>query len=602
MCGIYGVAGKDLVNEVELLDSVNKLEHRGPDDFGYYISDEIGIGMRRLAINELSTGHQPYITDNKTLGVVFNGEIYNYKELSKLENLPEHTSEAELISFLYQKYGYGFVNQLDGMFAIAIADFKQNTISLFRDPFGKKPLWILKNSDGSIEFSSEIKAFKSPKTFRDDFVSEYLLLGYVPFGNSAFNEITSVLPGSYAIWKEGKLETKTYWKLSQNSKNKVSYREAKKRVQELVEQSVIKRLISERPIGVYLSGGYDSSVVAAIMKKNRAEVNSYSIGFANPAFDESSHARKVANALKTNHHELILDFDVEKTVREIFAKVDLPFADSSIIPTYVLNRFAKEEIVVALGGDGGDEIFGGYDRYLFAPLISKYSAFFKFFPKTIFGNSNKFRLLNRKLSRLKELATKNQTLASQYTHFMSNVKTGDLEKLVTVPLSPKLSVFGKQIDEFEATTLRKIMLSDVNNYLVGDLLVKADLASMFNSVELRSPLLDRELAEYVYGLPDKYLIRGLNKKRLLKDIAHGLIPKSILKRPKMGFGVPLADWLRADLKELMFNTLSKNRTQLNSWIDMNVIDDLANRHQNGEDHSRTLWPVLALALWVENNL
>ena len=183
--------------------------------------------------------------------------------------MPEHTSEAELISFLYQKYGYGFVNQLDGMFAIAIADFKQNTISLFRDPFGKKPLWILKNSDGSIEFSSEIKAFKSPKTFRDDFVSEYLLLGYVPFGNSAFNEITSVLPGSYAIWKDGKLETKTYWKLSQNSKNNVSYREAKKKVQELIEQSVIKRLISERPIGVYLSGGYDSSVVAAMMKKDR---------------------------------------------------------------------------------------------------------------------------------------------------------------------------------------------------------------------------------------------------------------------------------------------------------------------------------------------
>ena len=602
MCGIYGVAGKSLINEQEILNSINKLEHRGPDDFGIYLSDEISIGMRRLAINELSTGHQPFITKDKSVGVIFNGEIYNYKILTFAEQLPEHTSEAELISYLFKKYGLDFVNKLDGMFAIAIADFQKNSISLFRDPFGKKPLWILKNPDGSIEFSSEIKAFKSLKTIRNDFISEYLLLGYVPFGNSAYNEITSVLPGSYIIWKEGKLEQKKYWELTQNISKGVSYKSAKENIRKIIEKSVNKRLISERPIGVYLSGGYDSSIVAALMKKMQAKVNSYSIGFANLAFDESSHARKVADVLETNHHELMLDFDIEETVKEIFRKVDQPFADSSIIPTYVLNKFAKEEIVVALGGDGGDEIFGGYDRYLFAPLISKYSVFLRFFPKTFFGATDKYSLLHRKLKRIRDLDTNNKTLASQYANILSNVKIDDLKKLIVVPFSPNLINFERQTENFQATNLRKMMLSDVNNYLVGDLLVKADLASMFNSVELRSPLLDRELAEYVYGLPDKFLIKGFNKKRILKDIAYEMIPKDILKRPKMGFGVPMADWLRADLKELMVSTFSKNRTQLETWIDMELIEELAHRHLSSEDHSRILWPVLALALWVENNL
>ena len=383
---------------------------------------------------------------------------------------------------------------------------------------------------------------------------------------------------------------------------KVSYRQAKEKIKELIKKSVAKRLISERPIGVYLSGGYDSSLIAAIMKKNNAEVNSYSIGFANPAFDESSHARKVANSLKTIHHELILDFDIEETVREIFKKVDMPFADSSIIPTYVLNRFARQEIVVALGGDGGDEIFAGYDRYLIAPLISKYSIFFRFFPKSLFNRINQSKTLNRKLKRLYEEISKNNSLASRYTHFMSFVKPEDLEKLIKVPKSFKIEDFERQFDNFKATNLRKMMLSDVNNYLVGDILVKADLASMFNSVELRSPLLDRELAEYVYTLPDNFLLNRFNKKRILKDIVHELIPKSIMKRPKMGFGVPLSDWLRNDLNKFMIVTFSNNRTLLDSWIDMEIIDDLATRHKNGEDHSKTLWPVLALALWAENNL
>lgn len=602
MCGIYGVAGKNLVNEKELINSVNKLEHRGPDDSGFYISGEIAIGMRRLAINELSTGHQPFIDKTKTIGVVFNGEIYNYKVLTTEEHLPEHTSEAELISHLYIKYGPDFVKMLDGMFAIAIAEFLNKKIVLFRDPFGKKPLWVYVSEDKSIEFSSEIKAFRGPKTIRKDFVSEYLTFGYVPLGNSPFVEISSVPAGSYLTWWNGNITKQKYWSPNSNIVSKIDYRSSKEEIKKLLQKAVFKRLISERPVGVYLSGGYDSSVIAAMMKTQNAIVNSYSIGFDINGYDESKYAQQVANQLGTTHHQQILDINIESLVKEVYAKMDLPFADSSILPTYLLNKFAKNEIVVALGGDGGDEIFGGYDRYLWAPRINKLRFLFKWFPKKIPGNSSKIQQMNRKLKRLSQEMSPDSNLASRYLNVMSLIKIRELRKISRIPISDALFMAKLDLENSKGSDLRRMMLWDVDNYLLGDLLFKADLASMFNSIELRSPFLDKELAEYVYSLPDNYLVTGLKTKRILKEIAHELVPKKILKRPKMGFGVPMADWLRSDLRSFMNETFTKNREILDSWIDMSYIEDLALRHQNKEDHSRTLWPVLALALWAENNL
>lgn len=602
MCGIYGVAGKNLINEKELINSVNKLEHRGPDDSGFYISGEIAIGMRRLAINELSTGHQPFIDKTKTIGVVFNGEIYNYKVLTNEEHLPEHTSEAELIAHLYKKYELDFVNKLDGMFAIAVANFSENSISLFRDPFGKKPLWVFIDKDESIEFSSEIKAFRGPKTIRKDFVSEYLTFGYVPLGNSPFVEISSVPAGSYLTWWNGKITKRKYWSLNSDSVSKADYKSAKEEIKKRLEKAVSKRLISERPVGVYLSGGYDSSVIAAMMKTQNAIVNSYSIGFDVKGYDESKYARQVANQLDTTHHQKILDINIESLVKEVYAKMDLPFADSSILPTYLLNKFAKDEIVVALGGDGGDEIFAGYDRYVWTPRLNKLRFLFKWLPRKIPGNGSKIQLINRKLKRLSQEMSPDSNLASRYLNLMSLIKIEELKKIIRIPISEVLVMSKFDFENPKGSNLRRMMLWDVDNYLLGDLLVKADLASMFNSIELRSPFLDKELAEYVYSLPDNYLVTGLKTKRILKEIAHELIPKKNLKRPKMGFGVPMADWLRSDLRSFMNETFTKNREILDSWIDMSYIEDLALRHQNKEDHSRTLWPVLALALWAENNL
>lgn len=604
MCGIYGIAKSAEFSEKDISSSVDMLKHRGPDDSGIHIQGHLGVGMCRLSINELATGHQPFVSKDGSKALVFNGEIYNYKLLTQQLGLPEHTSEAELIMNLFESEGTSFIDELDGMFAIAIVNFRSESVSLFRDPFGKKPLWIYLDKNGDLEFASEIKAIKSPKTLREEFVSEYLTFGYVPFGKSPYNEIKSISPGSYAVWQKGSLKEQRYWTLKQTAKNvKIDYEVAKSEVRNLISKAVEKRLISERPIGVYLSGGYDSSVIAAVMKQsNNSKVNSYSIGFKNVAFDESIHAKRVAAHVNTNHHEKILDSDIAELVREIFQKVDLPFADSSIIPTYYLNHAASKEIVVALGGDGGDEIFGGYDRYKFIPLIRNLHWVLRFFPQSLPGKSKRILLLNRKLRKLRDKIENNQSFGSQYRNFVSLLKNDELQLLLKVPISTAIEDFAKQVDDFNATSLRKMLLSDVNNYLLDDLLVKADLASMFNSVELRSPMLDKQLAEYVYSLPDKYLVSKLKSKRILKDIAHELIPKEILDRPKMGFGVPMSEWLRADLKDLMAETFDRNKLVLENWLDMNVVFNFMERHQMGEDWSRVLWPILALALWVENNI
>ena len=603
MCGIYGFIGNREFGLSNLQTSINRISHRGPDDQGFKLTNGIGISMCRLAINELQTGKQPFISENERYGVVFNGEIYNYKEISKQLGLSTHTSEAEIILHLFTQKGPEFVKILDGMFAIAIVDFVEEKLFLFRDPFGKKPLWILKNGQNALEFSSEIKAFQNTKTIREEFVSEYLTFGYVPFNKSAYNEVQSVPAGTYAVWEKGNVVFSRYWELTAKQNKDLNYQEAKEETLRLLTAAVQKRLISERPLGVFLSGGYDSSVIAAIMKNiSKEEVNSYTIGFKNVAFDESVHARKVSEAIGTNHHEEFLSVDISETVLEVFKNIDLPFADSSILPTFLLNKIASKEIVVALGGDGGDEMFGGYDRYLFTPIFQQYAKYFRLLPRKIPTITDKFLILNRKLERLHQEADAPTGLANRYTSLMSWIKKSELSEITRSENNNFFDTFNLDFESRNVSKLRSMMLSDVNNYLHGDLLVKADLASMFNSLELRSPMLDKQLAQFAYTLPDNFLVKNFRKKIILKDIAHTFIPKNILDRPKMGFGAPIDDWLRKDLLDLMKVTFQKNREILNIWLKMEEIDLLVNRQVEGENFSRILWPVLALALWVENYL
>ena len=377
MCGITGGVGVSAPSKLLLDAQLKSIEHRGPDDTGTYINHGISLGMCRLAIVEIAAGKQPASDASEKINIVWNGEIYNYRELrSELEQRGvrcRDSSESEVVINLYLEFGLDFINKLNGMFAIAIHDARDNSLHLIRDRMGKKPLWISHLSDGTMFFASEVRALmlaRPDRTLHTDMVAEVMQYGYINSPNSAFNEISQVPPASVLTWHQGKTQTKKYWEPDFDTKVQIPYEEALEVTKKLIEESVERRLISERPLGSFLSGGYDSTIVTAYMAKLMKEkVQTYSIGFHSAQFNEAHHAKQVANYLGTNHHEEILSPDPALVVEKISHVLDQPFADSSIVPTYLLAKFARENLIVALGGDGGDEVFGGYDRYLAAPVI-----------------------------------------------------------------------------------------------------------------------------------------------------------------------------------------------------------------------------------------
>jgi len=375
MCGIVGGVGAGAPSALLLDAQLKSIEHRGPDDTGTFLNQGISLGMCRLAIVEIAAGKQPAADASEKINIVWNGEIYNYRELrSELEQRGIHcrdSSESEVVINLYLEFGLDFINKLNGMFAIAIHDARDNSLHLIRDRMGKKPLWISQLTDGTLFFASEVRALmlaRPDRTLRTEMVAEVMQYGYINSPNSAFNEISQVPPASVLSWRQGKIETKKYWEPDFETKVQITYEEALEVTKKLIEEAVSRRLISERRLGSFLSGGYDSTVVTAYMAKLMSEkVQTYSIGFHSAQFNEAHHAKQVANYLATNHHEEILSPDPALIVEKISQVLDQPFADSSIVPTYLLAKFARENLIVALGGDGGDEVFGGYDRYLATP-------------------------------------------------------------------------------------------------------------------------------------------------------------------------------------------------------------------------------------------
>ena len=383
MCGITGGIGPSAPQHSLLDAQLKSIEHRGPDDTGTYVNNGIGIGMCRLAIVEIAAGKQPATDASEQIHIVWNGEIYNYRELrDELETRGIHcrdSSESEVVINIYLEFGLDLINKLNGMFAIAIHDARDKSLHLIRDRMGKKPLWISQLSNGTLFFASEVRALmlaRPDRTLRTDMIAEVMQYGYINSPNSAFNEIHQVPPASVISWRDGKTTTATYWTADFDTKVTIPYEEALETTKELIEAAVSRRLISERPLGSFLSGGYDSTVVTAYMAKlMKDKVQTYSIGFHSEAFNEAHHARQVANYLGTNHHEEILSPDPALIIEKISHVLDQPFADSSIVPTYLLAKFARENLIVALGGDGGDEVFGGYDRYLATPVMQKLNPF-----------------------------------------------------------------------------------------------------------------------------------------------------------------------------------------------------------------------------------
>ena len=608
MCGITGGIGPSAPQQLLLNAQLKSIEHRGPDDSGTYLSNGVGLGMCRLAIVEIAAGKQPATDAEELIHIVWNGEIYNYRELrAELEGRGVHcrdSSESEVVINLYIEFGLEFINKLNGMFAIAIHDSRDNSLHLIRDRMGKKPLWVSQLSDGTLFFASEVRALmlaRPDRTLRTEMIAEVMQYGYVNSPNSAFNEIHQVPPASVTSWRDGKATTSTYWSADFDTKIDISYEEALEVTKELIEAAVSRRLISERPLGSFLSGGYDSTVVTAYMAKLMKEkVQTYSIGFNSEAFNEAHHAKQVANYLGTKHHEEILSPDSALVIEKISQVLDQPFADSSIVPTYLLSKFARENLIVALGGDGGDEVFGGYDRYLATPIMQKLNPFLElariglnFAGKQAYGNS-------RKINRVGSQLSPKTSLAARYSSILSLTQPQELITLLSSRIYSKKAenAFINQFDADNLSSFDRMIRSDFSAYLPGDLLVKVDIASMANSLELRSPLLDVSVVEWGVSLPHKFKIKGFETKHILKDVARSLVPAALIDRPKMGFGIPRAEWLRTGMKEMVVDTLTDSTATQRGWFEPSEVKKVIDFHMAGEDKDNLLWPMLMLELWA----
>jgi asparagine synthase (glutamine-hydrolysing) len=608
MCGITGGVGVSAPSKGLLDAQLKSIEHRGPDDTGTYLNQEISLGMCRLAIVEVAAGKQPASDASENIHIVWNGEIYNYRELrSELEQRGvqcRDSSESEVVINLYLEFGLDFINKLNGMFAIAIHDSRDKSLHLIRDRMGKKPLWISQLNDGTLFFASEVRALmlaRPDRTLRTNMLAEVMQYGYINAPHSAFNEITQVPPASVLTWHEGKTTIKKYWEPDFDTKVQIPYEEALEVTKKLIEEAVSRRLISERPLGSFLSGGYDSTVVTAYMAKLMSEkVETYSIGFHNPQFNEAHHARQVANYLGTKHHEEILNPDPVLIVEKISQVLDQPFADSSIVPTYLLAKFARENLIVALGGDGGDEVFGGYDRYLAAPVMQKLNPLLgiarsglKIAGERSFGNA-------RKINRVSSQLSPKASLAARYSSILSLAQPSELTSLLNPNFQTNAAEIIRlnQFEDGKLSSFDRMIRSDLDSYLPGDLLVKVDIATMANSLELRSPLLDVNVIEWGVSLPRKYKIKGLETKHILKDVARSLVPANLIDRPKMGFGIPRAEWLRTEMKELVIDTLTDTTARQRGWLDPVQVKKVLDTHMSGQDKDNLIWPMLMLELWA----
>ena len=611
MCGICGGIGESKPNPQTLSKQLDSIEHRGPDSRGTYFSDLVSLGMCRLAIIDVEGGKQPFSHATIPIDLIFNGEIYNFRQLqSQLTYMGVQirtSSEIEVICELFLRFGIDFVDKLNGMFAIAIHDKRDQSLYLIRDRFGKKPLWYSVKPDKSLVFASEVKALKigaQKLTLRPDMISEVMQQGFVSGANSAFEEVLQVSPGSYVKWKLGEVQEQKYWNPDFKSTVNMSYEDAVIETKSLIRSAVERRMLSERPIGAFLSGGIDSSVVTSYMcELSPNKINTFSIGFNQKDFNEAPFAKKIAQYLGTNHHEEIISPDPVLILEKISKVLCQPFADSSIIPTYLLSGFARNEVVVALGGDGGDEIFGGYDRYYATAALQRINPVLGLIAPVSrtaleFGNF-KDRRLRRLLGQLRFKSS----LSARYRSVMNLSSDSEILKLINPDylghkhqeyfenefnLSPKLS------------HLKRMIRSDINSYLPYDLLVKADLASMANSLELRSPFLDKELAEFVLKLPDEYKVKKSIGKYILKDIAKSLIPSQIIDRPKMGFAIPQAAWLRNELRPMAIDLLTDSTSVSRGWFNQFEVKKILNEHMDGRDRDKSIWPMLMLELWARN--
>lgn len=623
MCGIAGIVRTDTkaIDDGLLSRMCDAIKHRGPDDDGFYINGSVGLGMRRLSIIDLKSGQQPIHNQDRTAWIVFNGEIYNYRELrEKLEKLG-HTfytnSDTEAIIHAYDRYGADCPKHLRGMFAFAIWDERSQELFLARDRVGKKPL-LYAQVNGQFVFASEFSALLlHPDISRDidrEAIHYYLSFMCVPAPLTAYLAIKKLEPGHSLRFRQrdGQVTVERYWQPNFSDKLKLSEAEAGERAVELLREAVRVRLRSDVPLGAFLSGGVDSSAVVALMsEESSGPVKTFSIGFEEQDFSELHHARRVAEHVGADHHEFIVRPDALEVLPILVEHYGEPFADSSAIPTYYVARETRQHVTVALTGDGGDESFAGYERYTAMRLAERFHRM----PATLRdGMRQAIELIpssETKRGRVRDAKRFIQAASlpkvERYLRWMSIFDGPAKQDLYS-------SDFKQQTQSASAANLLApwfasangsgivdaALLTDIMTYLPNDLLVKVDIATMAVSLEARSPFLDHHVMEFAASLPENFKLRGLTTKYLLKRMLKNLLPAENLDRRKMGFGPPMGHWLRGKLQPFLRETLLAEAALKRGLFRPEVVRQLVELHTRGKrDYTQQLWTLLMLEMWFQ---
>lgn len=618
MCGLVGIfdsRGRRPVDARLLTRMNDAISHRGPDGDGVHLEPGLGLGHRRLAIIDIAHGDQPLFNEDHTVAVVFNGEIYNFQELMKeLEALGHRfrtRCDTEVIVHGWEEWGPDCVKRFRGMFAISLWDSNTETLFLARDRLGKKPLYYSVLADGTVIFGSELKALMQhpglSRKIDPRSIEDYFALGYVPEPQTIYTAASKLEPAERMVWRRGEAPRKDiYWDLKMSESGPADFEEAQDTLLNKLDEAVRMRLISDVPLGAFLSGGVDSSGVVGLMaQQSEKPVNTFCIGFDDQSYDESNYAQQVASRYDTDHRLRIVDpnaFDLVDRLADIY---DEPFADSSAIPTYRVCKLAREHVTVALSGDGGDEAFAGYRRYLWHHREGQVRALLpKAARRSVFGTlARVYPKMDWAPRPLRAKNTFEELAMDPLEAFFHSISILSDEMRAGIFSAE----FKRDLQGYHAKeTLQRHMVAadtdvpllqaqyiDIKTWLPGDILVKVDRASMANSLEVRAPLLDHEIISWASSLPVSHKLEGRNGKRLLKSAFESLVPSDLLYRPKQGFSVPLAAWFRGPLAEKVRAAVTGPVLADSGYFNTETLTMLVDRHQSGmRDHSPVLWSLL----------
>jgi asparagine synthase (glutamine-hydrolysing) len=614
ICGFFEPSENRIVDRSVIKAMTDTIAHRGPDGEGIYCGAGVGLGHRRLSIIDVETGQQPLANEDESVWISFNGEIYNYEELKRHHLSSGHQfrtrSDTETIVHLYEEFGEDCFSRLRGMFAIALWDEKKRRLVLGRDRVGKKPLYYA--WDGKrLVFGSEIKALWPAARFQPDIdleaLSDYFSYQYVPAPKTIYRQVRKLRPAHYLVADANGIRETPYWDLSFQQSQELSEPEWCERLIDEFRTSVKVRLMSEVPLGAFLSGGVDSSSVVALMNQYQSPVTTCSIGFTEESYNEAAEAKQFATSLRSNHFEEIVSPRAVDIVEKLAWHYDEPFADSSAVPTYYVSRMARQHVTVALSGDGGDENFAGYRRYKFDLRENAMRAILPLpLRRAIFGPLSAVYPKADWAPRIFRAKTTLQSLSRSgiegYFNTMSSIPPETKAQLLGSEVKKKLNgydsidVLRYHYDRADTEDpLSRVLYTDIKTYLVDDILVKVDRASMASSLEVRCPLLDHQLMQTIASIPSGLKLRQGTGKYIFKKALEPVLPKEILTRRKWGFGVPLATWFRRDLKEFAYESVFSIK---DPYLNYTFLEQCWNQHQRGQrDWSAMLWQVLMFRTW-----